>query len=526
MNFQEINDKINNELTINQVLWHYLKKQDNIRWDHKYTCPFHWDWQENTPSLNWSDSKQIFKCFWCWEFWWIIQFIKKYKWLTYFETLEEIKEEFWIDIKFDNSNFDDKAYKYKTLIFEFHEDINKKMIEDLDKFPEHLVYLRKDRQLTDDTIKRFKIGFSNWRDIETFAKKIIKTDKYKEIKLKDTWLFSNKENNLYFLFSDRIMFPICNNRWKIVWWSGWRIKEDQNPKYINSVNNLIYNKSSILFNFDKTNLHQSDILIICEWNLDSTQIYNFWWHNAVSLLWTNLTSDQIRLFKNKVTKVILALDQDEAWSEAIKKIAKKLYTEWIIPFIINLWQYKDIDDFLKNNKEQYFWKVDDFFIKNKVEILKDYYIKQYILNIDKFSIEYRYNILYEIREMYSSIKDEVLRNVYKYELEKHKIIFDQLEEEYIENKKKYENIEKEDKINNVKSWNSSTILWYVIYLIKNNKLDEEDIMWQNMELYTILQTDNDYINYDIKQFNEKFKEFILDFEKIEESEWLKKISEF
>ena len=501
MNFIE---EIKEKLPINKVLGYYLEKRKDIYWTHKYTCPFHANGEEKTPSLYADDDKKFFYCFWCKKSGDIISFVRDYdkdRELSFMEAIEELKDNFPeelndVEIKW---NINDKTYKYKKLIYEFHDEVNNEMIKSLNKKENESIklYLTNQRKLSEDTIKNFWIWFSKEMEIVDFSNKLLKTDKYKEIKKEDTWLYSNK-NGLYFLFSDRIMYPIRNWRWKIVGWSWWRIHEDQNPKYINSVNNFIYNKSTILFNLDKVKFRETNTIVICEWNLDSTQLYNYGANNAVSLLWTNLTDSQINLFKNKVKKAILLLDNDEAGGKAIMKITKQLLSVWIIPYIVNIAPYKDIDDFLKNHEELK-GKINEYLEKNKMDILWEYLIKWYVLNKDKFSLEKRYEILSIVKETYASIKDDVIRQIYKEELEKYNIEFENLETEYLEKKKEIEKKRKNaDKENQKKiSLDDNSEILYLIYFINKGELELEYIQLNNPFLA-------------MKITNEKYKKYIWD----------------
>ena len=525
-------EQIKNNISINTVIWYYLEWKKNIKWNHKYKCPFHWNGNEKTPSLYASDDRWNFKCFWCQKYWDIISFVMEYdkeNVLTFWEALEEIKDTFPdemtdIDISF---KWWDKDYAYKKLIYELHEEVNDFMIESLNakQWRMHLQYLTKERELDKELVDKFKIGYSESRKVEDKINKLLKTDKYKEIKIKDTGFvtMNTKWWDPYFLFTDRIMYPIINNRRKIVGWSGWKTYDKQEPKYINSVNNFIYNKSANLFNYDKVNFAQNRTIYICEWNLDSTQLYNYWADNAISLLGTNLTESQIGLFKNKVNQVVLLLDTDEAGWKALFKLTKMLLWHGIIPYMMNIAPQKDIDDFLKSNK-QLKWKIKEYIDSNKKDILWEYMIDWYVLNQEKMTIEQRYDILTIVKDTYAEIKDDVIKNIYKAKLKKHDIEFEKLEDEYNENKKiEAQNFKKADDTvisnNDTKKWDYDKFILYAIYLIQNDFIDESDIESRNFELTMTLASHEAFNKYkdDIDWFNKKYPEECLEFDIIKNS---------
>lgn len=521
MDFNEIREIVNEHLTINQVVGYYLENNSNIRWDRKYTCPFHGSWNERTPSLTVSDSRKIFKCFWCNLWGDIVKFVMEYKNLTFFEALKEIEDTFdlkWKILTKDWNNFKpDKDFFKKKTIYEFHEELNKKMVETLFKNKEQLEYLKIKRKLTEETIRNFGIWLSLSREIEEYAKELLQNEKFKmKFKLKDTWLYTEKEGKIYFLFTNRIMYPIRNQRWKIIGWSWGRIYDNQEPKYINSVNNYIYNKSTELFNLDKCDFNNYNHIILCEWNVDSTQIYNFWWHNAVSLLWTNLTKEQIALFKNKVKNVVILLDNDEAWKTATMKIAKLLVKEGLIPYIFDLGSYKDIDEYLKSNYDKYFWNVWNLIQNNKKDILVEYLLKNFIEKWDNFTIERRYNILNMIKSFYEIIEDEVLFNIYKRELSKYEIFFKKVEEDY-ENYKKSKNNFTEEELNNldniIDNWenNEKEIenlkeYSYIWNILKWN-INLDDIMTIDYLLYINIFSSEE-LNLSLEEFEQKFSNIL------------------
>lgn len=523
-------EQIKERLTINSVVWYYLKWKKDNKWNQKYKCPFHWDWNEKTPSLYVNDERGVFKCFWCWKYWDHINFVRdfdKENQLSFYEALEQLKDDFsdeLQDVDISWNIWNDKDYLYKKLIYEFHKEINDLMCSELfsHEWRNILKYLTEERKLDIELIKKFEIGYAEWRKIEDKIKELQKTEKYKTLKLKDTGFFTTNTKwwEIYFLFADRIMYPIFNNRKKIIGWSGWKTMTDQEPKYINSVNNYIYNKSVNLFNYDKINFKENDTIYICEWNLDSTQLYNYGSDNALSLLWTNLTDTQINLFKHKIKYVVLLLDNDNAWQKAIEKISWLLLSNWLIPFIVNLNPYKDIDDFLKAHTELK-WNIKEYIYKNKKDILKDYLIKWYETNKEKMNIEQKYNVLKQIKDLYEFITDDIIRVIYKNELAKYDIEFENLEKEYLELKKEEDNnFNNADKVNidkiSKQKWGQDKIILYAIYLLINWYISEDDIVSRNFELMMILNSNDNYIKYkDNKdQFEIDFNEYMIEFDLI------------
>lgn len=388
-------ESIKNELTVNKVIWYYLKNDTNITWTHKYLSPFK---EEKTPSLVATDNKQIRKDFSSWKWWDIFSFLQDYKGFNFFEAINELNNVFnlWLDLS--NLSLNKWLGKKQLDIYKIHDKIVDFCFEEIfKKENKHVLnYLIEDRGLSLEIIKKFKIWFSKERYLEDFVINILKD--YPEIKKEDISLFNNKWK---FLFFDRIMYPIRTLYWKVVAFSWWRISKEQEPKYIHSTNNIIYEKSHNLLNIDKVNFIHKDIYI-CEWNIDSIQLYNYWGEKSVALLWTSLSQTQINMFINRVEEVTLLLDNDSAWNRAMYEIAEKIYRNWKRVYIFNLWKFKDIDQFLLSRPELK-WQIDDYIDENKKELLAEVLISNYIKNEKILKLETKQEILKKIKDLYISI---------------------------------------------------------------------------------------------------------------------------
>ena len=388
-------ESIKNRLTVNKVIWYYLKNDMNITWQHKYLSPFK---EEKTPSLVATDVKQLWKDFSSWKWGDIFAFIKEYKGYNFYETLNELNEVFnlWLDLS--DLSFNKWLWQKQLDIYKIHDKIVNFCIEELfKKENKHVLnYLTQDRWLSLETIERFKIWLSKERLLEDYVLTLLK--EFPEVKKNDISLFNDKWS---FLFSDRIMYPVKTLYWKVVAFSWWRINKEQEPKYIHSTNNIIYEKSHNLLNIDKVNFIYKDIYI-CEWNIDTIQLYNYWSEKSIALLWTTLSQTQINIFINRVEQVTLLLDNDSAWNRAMYEIAKKMYRHWKRVYIFNLWKSKDIDDFLLS-KPELKWNIDDYIDENKKELLADILIPNYIKSEKILKLESKQDILRKIKDLYISI---------------------------------------------------------------------------------------------------------------------------
>lgn len=414
-------------LKVNQVLWHYLEWRQDIIGTYKYLSPFK---QEKTPSLVGTDDKGIWKDFSSGRWGNVIKFVQEYLQISFFEAIIELNETFdlYLDIWW---NYNSEEEKHKRRIIEFHTVVMNEMSNRLflKENNQYLDFIKEKRQLSEETIKRFKIGLSLWRDMEDFIKKE-RNKNFSDIDLKETSFYNEK---WYFFFMDRYMFPIFNKSNKVIAFSGLRINADQEPKYINSSDNKVFTKGNNIFNLNQVK-KTSDLLkneiFLCEGNVDSIQLYNYGSEYAASALWTAFTTIQQRLL-HQFNKVTLIFDNDEAWVAATKKYALALYSLWKIVYILNVpktynWlKIKDIDEYLKARPELK-WNVDQFIIENRKEYLSELLIDTYIKYKEKLDIENSEILLNEIKKNFLAInrKFDVKRIIYKSKLEEHNIVFD------------------------------------------------------------------------------------------------------
>ena len=139
-------DEIKQQLSVNNVIWHYLKGDRNMAWSHTYFSPWK---NERTPSLVATDSKWIWKDFSTDRGWDIFAFIKEYKGYNFYEVLKELQEVFWLDIDIWNDYNREEWIKQKK-IYEIHDLANKFMIDLLHKETNQsvLYYLTEKRKLS------------------------------------------------------------------------------------------------------------------------------------------------------------------------------------------------------------------------------------------------------------------------------------------------------------------------------------------------------------------------------------------
>lgn len=371
MTIMWIIDDILSKINIVDIVWEYvdLKKSWN---NYKWLCPFH---NEKTPSFIVSEDKQIFKCFWCWKWWNVITFMKEIENLDFYETIKVLASKAGIELKDYKANFetDQKDINKKSTLIELNKTalnfFHKKLFEN----ESALNYLMKERKLSKEIIIKYKLWYT-WTKktefIEYMIKKWFKQEDIVEVGLarkSSSW-------SLYPFFSNRIIFPIFSSIWEVIAFS-WRIFnwETNTWKYINTPETILYNKSSILYNFNNAKKSKKDFIIVCEGYMDVIWANRLWYENAVATCWTALTQRHITLLKRVTKNIIFAFDSDEAGLQATLRWVKIALNLWIYPWIFQISWWKDFDDIANNGENIDIQKNK----KDAVLYLMDYFLKDY-----------------------------------------------------------------------------------------------------------------------------------------------------
>lgn len=355
-------------------------------------CPFH---KEKTPSFYINDKKQLYYCFGCKKGGNIINFIMEYKKLNFYESLNFI-------INFYNLNKYLKNNSIELSLLKKIINIYKKNLYNHFNTNKNLNLFIKKRKLTKDIIDTFQIGFApnEWNFI------LKRFSSQKKILL-NLGLIKENKNNIYDKFRNMIIFPIKDKNSNIIGFGGRNLIDNIKPKYINSNQSELFDKSNILFNLDlalKCNLNK---IYIVEGYFDVISMYSIGIKNVVSTMGTTFSIKQFNILKKMYKKIIFCYDGDKSGVEAQFKIAKNFINyldEEIYIGFINLPQNEDPDSMIN------FKKKDDFenLIKKPMFILDYIFFCLKINKINIISNKVKFNeFLYDITKF---IKNELLKN--------------------------------------------------------------------------------------------------------------------
>lgn len=314
-------------------------------------CPFH---NEKTPSFSISPSKQIFYCFGCHKGGNVIKFVQEYENIDFVDAVQSLAIKAGLDLPKNDYYKKNKDYEKKARLYE----INKLAAI----YYYHILNSEEgkigkqyfiDRGLSPKTIRNFGLGYSlpNRDDLYKF----LKAEGYDDNILKESSLVFIEEKGAGDRFFNRVMFPILDNKNRVIAF-GARVLGASLPKYLNSSETILFEKSKNLYALNFARLSRKDYYILCEGYMDVIALHQAGFKNAVAALGTAFTSEHALLINKQVKKVVLSFDSDFAGINATKKTIKILRDIGISVKILDLKPYKDPDEFIKNKGKDEFEK--------------------------------------------------------------------------------------------------------------------------------------------------------------------------
>ncbi len=368
----------------------------------KALCPFH---TEKTPSFFISPHKQIFHCFGCGEGGGPIQFLMLYEKVSFPEAVEILAKRLGLSIPYKKSS---PYERLKTTLYEITETaaifFHKNLFRNEGR--EALGYLKK-RGIEPEAIERFRLGYAPGGNslLEFMRNKGYSLD----ILEKASLIVGKREGGYIDLFRDRIIFPIFDVKGKVVGFGARLIGEREGPKYINSVENPLYNKRNHLYglNFSKEEIIKKDLAIIVEGYFDMILPYIKGIKNIVASLGTALTLEQIYLIRRYTKNIVLVFDADSAGQLANLRALDLLLENGLDVTVVRLPQGFDPDSLVREKGRDYFFRLlqkrKDFF-EYKINILEK--------NLDVETIEGKTKLVEEVLTTLSKIENEVKRYGY------------------------------------------------------------------------------------------------------------------
>jgi len=275
-------------------------------------CPFH---NEKTPSFTVSENKQFFYCFGCHAKGNVIGFLMDYEHLSYVDAIESLAADAHVDVPHEDNPQANKEREDKQPLYDILKQAAELFQEEL-KTSERAVNYLKQRGLSGEIAKQFKIGYAP--DGWDFLISRLGKSKDHMLALSKTGLIVTKENNkTYDRFRDRIIFPITDQRGRIIGFGG-RILDQGEPKYLNSPENAVFHKGFELYGLYETKmaLRKIERIIVVEGYMDVVALAQSGINYAVASLGTATTTEQIQKTFRTTHEIIFCYDGDNAGKKA------------------------------------------------------------------------------------------------------------------------------------------------------------------------------------------------------------------
>ena len=307
-------------------------------------CPFH---NEKSPSFSVSPSKQMYYCFGCGAGGNVFTFLMEYENYTFPEAVKTLADRCGVELpEMEYSEEAKRQADLKSRLLEIQKKAARYYVYELrqEKARAAFEYLRK-RGLSDETIKKFGLGYSGQQSREMY--RYLKHEGYSDELLKESGLFGmDEKSGFYDKFWNRVMFPIMDVNHRVIGFGG-RVMGDAKPKYLNSPETRIFDKSRNLYGLNFARSSRKPNLIICEGYMDVIALHQAGFTQAVASLGTALTVQQSLLMKRYTSEVLVTYDSDEAGTKAALRAIPILRDAGLQVRIINMKPYKDPDEFIK-----------------------------------------------------------------------------------------------------------------------------------------------------------------------------------
>ena len=363
-------------------------------------CPFH---SEKTPSFAVNPEKQIYHCFGCGKGGSVINFIMEIENLGYRDAVAFLARRAGMTVPEEQ---DDAESRKRARMLALNKEAARFFYEQLsspggERAREYMAR----RRISPAAARSFGLGFApdTWDSLE----KAMRQKGFSDFEMADAGLVRRGRNGgFYDTFRNRLMFPVIDVRGSVIGFSG-RILGDGEPKYMNSPETLVFNKSRNLFALNLAKKSKSGYIILSEGNIDVVSLHQAGFDSAVASLGTSLTPDQARLLSRYTDQVILAYDSDGAGVKASQRAIAILEKLDVKVKVLRLTGAKDPDEFIRTRGAEAFRKLLEG-SENQVDYRLRGVTERYDLSVDEQKVAF----LKEASDLVARLPGEVERQVY------------------------------------------------------------------------------------------------------------------
>ena len=340
---EEIIEEVRMKNDIVDVISGYVKLQKKGS-SYFGLCPFH---NEKSPSFSVSPAKQMYYCFGCGAGGNVLTFLMEYEGYSFPEAMNVLADRAGITLpKMEYSKEARAQADLKASLLEINKLAANYFYYQL-KHEQGAVGYRylTNRQLSDETIVHFGLGYANKTSDDLY--RYLKSKGYDDNLLAQTGLVTIEERGAHDKFWNRVMFPILDVNNRVIGFGG-RVMGEGEPKYLNSPETKVFDKSRNLYGLNFARASREKYILICEGYMDVIAMHQAGFTNAVASLGTAFTSQHAMLLKRYTDQVILTYDSDGAGVRAALRAIPILKEVGMSVKVLNMQPYKDPDEFMKN----------------------------------------------------------------------------------------------------------------------------------------------------------------------------------
>lgn len=307
-------------------------------------CPFH---NEKSPSFSVSPAKQMYYCFGCGAGGNIYTFIQEYENYTFPEAVKMLADRAGIALPEQEESAENRKKRdLRTAVLEVNKTAAKYYYYLLHtEQGAHAMDYLKNRGLSDETIRKFGLGYAG--QYSDSLSRYLKKQGISDAILRESGLVQiSEKSGMYDKFWNRVMFPIMDVNNKVIGFGG-RVMGDAKPKYLNSPETVIFDKSRNLYGLHAARSSRKKNLLVCEGYMDVISMHQAGFTNAVASLGTALTSQHASILRRYTQEVILTYDSDDAGVRAALRAIPILKEAGVTAKVLHMDPYKDPDEFIK-----------------------------------------------------------------------------------------------------------------------------------------------------------------------------------
>ena len=314
-------------------------------------CPFH---NEKTPSFSVTPSKQMYYCFGCGAGGNVYNFVMEYENYSFGEALSHLADRAGVELpKIEYSREAREKAEQRAALLEINKLAAQYFYYQLRRESGKTAYgYLLGRGLSEETIRKFGLGYSDKYSDDLY--KYLKGKGYSDELLRESGLFNvDERRGMYDKFWNRVIFPIMDVNNRVIGFGG-RVMGEGKPKYLNSPETKIFDKSRNLYGLNVARTTRKNYLILCEGYMDVIAMHQAGFTNAVASLGTALTSGHASLVKRYTREVLLLYDSDGAGIRAALRAIPILREAGVTSRVVSLKPWKDPDEFIKHEGAEAF----------------------------------------------------------------------------------------------------------------------------------------------------------------------------